>query len=285
MILRCRDFALPLHRKTHVMGILNVTPDSFSDGGLFYGLDKAVERALQMAQDGADIIDVGGESTRPGAESVSFQEEVRRTIPVIERIAPLLKIPVCIDTYKAAVARMALDAGASVINDISGLTFDPAMAGLAAEYDVPVVLMHIRGKPKSMQMNPVYESLIEDLLRELEDRISRAREAGVREDNILIDPGIGFGKTFDHNLQIIKNLSRFRSPKKPIVIGVSRKAFIGSILDGAPPEQRLEGTAAAVAVSIINGASIVRVHDVREMVKVARVADAIVRGAVSASQP
>jgi len=259
------------------MGILNVTPDSFSDGGLFFDRSAAIKQALQLVEDGADIIDIGGESTRPGSETVPPEEEIRRTIPVIAAIAKEINVPISIDTYKASVAQMALDAGASMVNDISGLRFDPEMTKVVSEYKVPVVVMHIKGKPKDMQIDPVYEALIPEVLDYLKGSIRIALDAGIPDDMIVIDPGIGFGKTFEQNLAIIHNLQNFTLLEKPVLIGVSRKAFIGKILGDAPPGQRLEGTAAAGAISILNGANIIRVHDVREMGKVAKVADAIKR--------
>lgn len=257
------------------MGILNVTPDSFSDGGLYFDASAAVKRALQMVEDGADIIDIGGESTRPGAEPLPVEEELKRTIPVIEALAGEIPVPISIDTYKAAVAKRALDAGAAMVNDISGLRSDPEMPSVVSQYEVPVVVMHIRGKPKDMQQNPVYASLIPEILAYLEESIAIAAEAGISQDKIIIDPGIGFGKTFVHNLEIIHNLPMLSALRKPVLIGPSRKAFIGNILGDAPPGERLGGTAAAVAIAIFNGANIIRVHDVKEMVKVAKVADAV----------
>ncbi|MBF0328641.1 MAG: dihydropteroate synthase [Nitrospirae bacterium] len=262
------------------MGVVNTTPDSFSDGGLFLDKSKAVEQAFRLVEEGADIIDIGGESTRPGSEPVSVEEEIRRTAPVIEEIAAKIKVPVSIDTFKSETARAALEAGASIINDISGLRFDSEMAGVAAKYGVPVILMHIKGRPKDMQDNPVYEALIPEIMDYLRESIDIAVKAGVPEGLLIIDPGIGFGKTFDHNLQILKNLKEFTLLNKPLAVGVSRKAFIGKILGGLPASERLEGTASAVAIAIMNGANIVRVHDVKEMSRVAKVADAIKRGSV-----
>lgn len=259
------------------MGILNVTPDSFSDGGRFFNRNRAVEHALAMVSDGADIIDIGGESTRPGAEAVSCEEEIRRTIPVIEAIAGSVSIPVSIDTYKAEVARRALDAGAEIVNDISGLRFDPAMASVAAQYEAAVIIMHIKGTPKDMQKDPVYEDILQEIEDYFNNGIEAALAAGIKKDMIIIDPGIGFGKTIDHNLRIIGNLDRFRALGLPIMTGVSRKAFIGQILGGAPVEKRLMGTAALVAASILKGAGIVRVHDVREMAGAAKAAFAVRR--------
>lgn len=275
MRLAWKDFLLDFSNKTYIMGILNVTQDSFSDGGLYFDKSAAIKRAIQMVEEGADIIDIGGESTRPGAEPVTVEEELRRTIPVIEVLAKEINVPISIDTYKSEVAKKALDAGASIVNDISGLRFDPEMAKVVSEYKVPVVIMHIKGRPKDMQQNPVYEALIPEIMDYLREGIRLAKESGVPENKIIIDPGIGFGKTFNQNLEIINNLREFTLLEKPILIGLSRKAFIGKILGNVSVTDRLEGTAAAVAISIMNGANIIRVHDIREMVRVARVADAI----------
>ena len=260
---------------TKIMGILNVTRDSFSDGGLYFDKSAAINRAIQMVEEGADIIDIGGESTRPGSEPVPEEEEVRRTIPVIEALVKEISVPISIDTYKSSVANRALEAGASMVNDISGLRFDPKMPEVIAYHKVPVVIMHIKGMPQDMQQNPVYEALIPEIMEYLSEGIGIAAKAGIKEDKIIIDPGIGFGKTFEHNLDIIHNLRSFIVLGKPILIGPSRKAFIGKILGDVPPADRREGTAAAVAISIFNGANIVRVHDVQEMVHVAKIADAI----------
>ncbi|HWR90460.1 MAG TPA: dihydropteroate synthase [Dissulfurispiraceae bacterium] len=281
MILSWRNFSLNLTARTHIMGVVNTTPDSFSDGGLFFDGDVAVAHALRLVEEGADIIDIGGESTRPGSDPVSPDEELRRTIPVIRAVSRAVSVPVSIDTCKADVAQQALDAGASMVNDISGLRFDPEMADVVARAGVPVIVMHIRGKPKVMQVNPTYGALIPEVTAYLRESIAIAAKAGIPPGMVMIDPGIGFGKTFDHNLQIIRDLGEFLKLGHPVVIGVSRKAFLGKILGDAPPSERLEGTAAAVAISIFNGAHIVRVHDVREMARVARVADAVRRGTVA----
>jgi dihydropteroate synthase len=269
------NFSLDFSKKTYIMGVLNVTPDSFSDGSLYFNKDKAVQHALKLVEDGADIIDIGGESTRPGSEPISAKEEIRRTVPVIKAISKEIKIPISIDTYKSEVARCALDAGASIVNDISGLRFDPEMPKVVAKYGVPAIIMHIKGRPKDMQQNPVYEALIPEIMDYLRISIRLANKFGIPDNKIIIDPGIGFGKTFEHNLEIIKNLKEFTILGKPVAIGVSRKAFIGKILGDIPPSERLEGTSAAVAISILNGANIIRVHDVKEISKVAKVADAI----------
>jgi dihydropteroate synthase len=273
--LSSRNFNFDFSKRTYIMGILNITPDSFSDGGLFYTKDTAVDHALKMYDEGADIIDIGGESTRPGAESVSLEEEMKRVIPVIEELAKKLPIPLSIDTYKSRIAQAALSAGASLVNDISGLKFDPEMSAVVAGYKVPVVIMHIKGTPKNMQKNPSYTALIPEIMDYLRGGLKIARDAGIAEDNIIIDPGIGFGKTVEHNLEIIKRLDEFRGFEKPILIGPSRKSFIGKILNDLPVTERLEGTAAAAAIGILNGANIIRVHDITAMVRVARVADKI----------
>jgi dihydropteroate synthase len=272
------NYSLDFSKKTYIMGVLNVTPDSFSDGGLFFSEKKAIEHAFRLIEDGADIIDIGGESTRPGSEPIPIEEEIRRTVPVIKAISKEIKVPISIDTYKSELARHALDTGASIVNDISGLRFDPDMPKVVAEYGVPAIIMHIKGRPKDMQQNPVYEALLPEIMDYLKVSIGLAIKSGISEDKIIIDPGIGFGKTLEHNLEIIKNLKEFTLLGKPIAIGVSRKAFIGKILGDVPPLERLEGTAAAVAISIFNGANIVRVHDVKEISRVVKVADAIKNG-------
>ncbi len=284
MKLRWRGYCLDFDSRSHIMGILNVTPDSFSDGGRYFDKPLAVERAHQMVGEGADIIDVGGQSTRPGSEPVSTEEELRRTVPVIEAVSGEIGVPVSIDTYNAEVAAAALDAGASMVNDISGLRFDPKMPAVVAGAGVPVVVMHIRGTPLDMQKNPAYEALIPEIMDYLRQSIRIAEEAGVARDMIVVDPGIGFGKTFDHNLRIINGLREFTLLERPVLVGPSRKAFIGAVLGGVPPAQRAFGTAAAVAASILRGADIVRVHDVKEMAMVARVADSIKRQRVAQGQ-
>lgn len=267
-------YRVPLSERTCVMGVLNVTPDSFSDGGRFFDKKTAVAHAIQMVEDGADIIDIGGESTRPSAEPVSEEDEKKRVLPVIDKLAGQIGVPISIDTYKTGIARAALDAGAAMVNDISGLSFDPEMAGLAAARKTPVVIMHMQGTPRNMQKNPRYESLIGEITGFLSGRAEAAESAGVAADRIIIDPGIGFGKTVEHNLEIVKRLKEFTSLGYPVMIGVSRKSFIGKVL-GTEVDERLEGTSAAVACSVIGGASLVRVHDVKEMFRVTRLADAV----------
>lgn len=273
-LIRIKDQELDCSARTLVMGVLNVTPDSFSDGGRFYDPVKAVQHGLKLARDGADIIDVGGESTRPGSEPISAQEEMRRVIPVIEALAHEVKVPISIDTYKSQVAARALEAGAAMVNDISAMRFDPLMATVVAEHGVPVVLMHMLGTPRDMQLDPKYGDVVGEILDFLRARIEWAVSQGVAEDQIIVDPGIGFGKTLEHNLTLIKNLARFRVLGRPILLGTSRKSFIGKIL-GVGVDQREEGTAATVALGICNGANIVRVHDVARMVPVVRVTDAV----------
>ena len=262
-----------LGTRTYVMGVLNVTPDSFSDGGSYFAEEAALARAASIAQEGADILDVGAESTRPGAQPLNADEERRRLLPLLEHIAEKVEIALSIDTYKAKIAAMAIKAGASIVNDITALRGDSKMCEVLAESGCPVVLMHMLGTPATMQVNPVYESVVDDLCRFFEERISYAESVGI--SRMIIDPGIGFGKTVEHNLELIRNLKRFRQFGRPVCIGVSRKSFIGRVLD-LPVNDRLEGTAAAVAASILNGADIVRVHDVREMVRVTRMTDAII---------
>lgn len=262
------------------MGILNVTPDSFSDGGKYLDAQHAVDHALHMVEDGADIIDVGGESTRPkgvygeGAEAVAPTEEIRRVTPVIEMIAKKSDIPISIDTYKSDVADAALHAGAVIVNDISGLKFDPHMAETAAQHGATLIAMHIKGTPKTMQQHPVYENLLQEIKNYLSESISAAHAAGIEQ--VIVDPGIGFGKTTEHNLTLLRSLHALKELGCPILVGPSRKGFLGNVLQ-LPVDQRVEGTAAAIAVSIVNGANIVRVHDVKEMKRVAMVTDAICR--------
>ena len=267
---------LDLSSRTHLMGVLNVTPDSFSDGGKFFKPEEAVKQGLKLAEEGVDIIDIGGESTRPGSEPVTIEEELRRVIPVIEELTKMIQVPISIDTYKSRVAKEALDSGASMVNDISGLRYDPEMKKVIAKYDVPVVLMHIKGTPKNMQENPHYDNLIEEIKTYLIESIKIAKEAGIDEDKIIIDPGIGFGKTPEDNLRILKNLNEFTELGRPLMVGVSRKSFIGKILN-LPTEERLEGSLASMAVAIMNGANILRVHDVKESKMVAKLVDAILK--------
>ncbi len=272
-----RDRVLDLGNRTHIMGVLNVTPDSFSDGGQFDDRDRAVAHAWRMASQGADIIDIGGESTRPGAKPLTEEEELRRVVPVIERLSNELPVPISIDTYKAAVAAQALQSGASLVNDISGLRFSPDMAKVIADHGAAVVLMHIKGTPLDMQKDPVYEDVVGEITEYLAGSIDIALRAGIPRARILVDPGIGFGKTLDHNLIILRRLDEFRVLGCPLVLGTSRKRFIGTVLGIPEPKDRVEGTAATIAIGIAHGAHVVRVHDVEEMARVARMTDAIIR--------
>ena len=259
------------------MGVLNVTPDSFSDGGQFFSFDQAIAQAERMISEGADIIDVGGESTRPGSEFVSEEEELRRVIPVIERLAAKGSVPISIDTTKSSVARAALQAGAEIVNDISGLRFDSAIAGDAANAGAGLVLMHSRGTPKDMQQLPWAKDIMGEVIKGLSDSVAIAKQHGVARETIVIDPGIGFGKTVAQNCELIAKLDQIARafPDLPIMIGTSRKSFIGKLLDGAPADERLYGTIASVVASVLQGAHIIRVHDVRAAADAIRVAEAV----------
>jgi dihydropteroate synthase len=271
-------YTLPLGRRTLVMGILNMTPDSFSGDGLDFGVDAAMARAQAMQGAGADVLDVGGMSTRPGAEEITESEELRRVVPLIERLAREVDLPLSVDTYRAAVADAALAAGAVIVNDITGLGAEPELAGVAARRGAALILMHIKGSPRTMQDDPQYADLMGEIIAYLRAGCDRAVAAGVPRDHLWIDPGIGFGKTIDHNLEILRRLGELRSLGLPVLVGTSRKGFLGRILGGRPPQERVAATGATVAVSIAHGADIVRVHDVGPAVDVARVADAIMRG-------
>jgi len=276
-VLRCGAYHLPLGEKTYLMGILNMTPDSFSGDGLIGDIATAVRQAEAMLADGADLLDVGGESTRPGATAVTLEEEMARVIPVIAALAPL-GVPISVDTYKSVVAAAALDAGATLVNDISGLRFDPEMARVVADAGVPVVVMHIRGTPRTMQQHPVYDDLLTEVCAYLRESTAIAEDAGIPHDQVVLDPGFGFGKTVEHNLELLRRLLELRSTGQPVLLGVSRKSSIGHILHDLPPAERVEGTGAAVAIGIMHGADIVRIHDVRAMCRVAQMTDAVVRG-------
>ena len=271
-----------LGRKTLVMGALNVTPDSFSDGGKFLDVKSAVKHALAMQRDGADIIDIGAESTRPGSEGISAAEELSRLLPVLEALRGKLKIPISVDTQKAAVAELAIGSGAAMINDVSGLRHDPQLAEVAARHGVPLILMHMRGTPPTMQKMPFAKNVMKDVATGLRRSVAIAREAGVPTSKIILDPGIGFGKSFEQNYELLANLPELGKLGFPLLVGTSRKGFLGKTLatngKPAPAEERIWGTAATVTASILGGAHIVRVHDVMEMAQVARVADAVLRG-------
>jgi dihydropteroate synthase len=277
--LRLCSGKLVLGERTLVMGVLNVTPDSFSDGGKFYAEEQAMQHAVQMERAGADLIDVGAESTRPGSEEISIEAELRRVLPVLRGLRRLLKIPISIDTQKSEVAESALDAGAEIINDISGLKNDLRIAEVAARRRVPLILMHMRGEPRTMQKGPFARDVMKDVIQGLRKSVILARKAGVPKSQIILDPGIGFGKSFAQNYELLQKLPQLAKLGYPLLVGTSRKGFLGTTLarEGkpAPPEERIWGTAATVTASILNGAHIVRVHDVTEMVQVARVADCL----------
>ncbi len=272
--IRCRKRTFTLGKQTLLMGVLNVTPDSFSDGGLFFETEKAIARGRKMVEEGADFIDIGGESTRPGSKPLALDEELRRVIPVIESLAKEVEAPLSIDTYKSEVAKKSIEAGAQIINDISGLHFDPTLAKVAAKEDVPIILMHIRGNPETMQKDVYYESLFSEMIQYLKESIERAESAGVNPEQIIIDPGIGFGKAMNDNLLILKNLQEFKILGKPVLLGTSRKSFIGKILNTEVTD-RLEGTLSSLVVGVLNGAQIIRCHDVLQAKRAIAVADAI----------
>ena len=275
--IRARNHRLDLTKKTHIMGIVNVTPDSFSGDGLYgEGIDSILAHAQELVREGADILDVGGESTRPGSKSVPLKEELKRTIPVIKSLSKKVTVPISIDTYKSEVAKRALDNGASIVNDISGLRFDSKMAKVISRSKAAVVIMHIKGRPRRMQRDPRYKDVVGEIISYLEHSIDIARNAGIAADRIIVDPGIGFGKTLAHNLTILRKLSEFKSLGYPLLIGVSRKSFIGNIL-GLPTYERLVGTIACVAYAINEGASIVRAHDVKEISQVTKIINNIMR--------
>ena len=274
--------SLKLGKRTCIMGILNVTPDSFSDGGDFLSKNAAVDHAINMVKSGADIIDVGGESTRPFSDQVSEQEEAKRVIPVIKELAKKVRIPISIDTTKASVAEQAIWAGASMINDVGAMRLDPDMASVVGNFDVPVILMHMKGKPKTMQEKPVYNDLVKDIKKFLKTAIEMADKHNISKSKIIVDPGIGFGKTFDHNFSLLKHIGKFESLDVPILVGPSRKAFIRNLLkensqkdlkSGMPAVET--GTQAAVAAAVLNGAHIVRVHDVASTRATVQIIDAI----------
>ncbi|MBS1517430.1 MAG: dihydropteroate synthase [Bacteroidetes bacterium] len=269
-----------LSARTYVMGIFNITPDSFSDGGIYFSgkpdLKKVMEDALKMEMEGADFIDIGGESTRPGSDKISVDEELERVIPVISALRSKVNIPISIDTYKSEVAEEALKAGACIVNDISGFRFDSKLPEVTAKYKASCILMHIKGTPKNMQTDPVYDDVVKEVFEYLKSSAVIAREAGIKQ--IIIDPGIGFGKTLENNLDLIRNLYQFTKTGYPVLLGTSRKSFISGISE-APVDQRLEGTIASNVIGIMNGADIIRVHDVKENCKAAKIADRILNKA------
>lgn len=260
---------MDLSKKTYIMGILNVTPDSFSDGGKFNHLDQAIAHAKEMVEQGADIIDIGGESTRPGHKQVSVEEELNRVLPIIRKVSEEVERPISIDTYKSEVAREAIEAGAHIINDIWGAKADPKMAEVAANYQVPIILMHNRD-------NLNYRNLIADMIDDLMESVAIAKAAGVKDEQIILDPGLGFAKTYEHNLEVMKNLEQFTALGYPVLLATSRKTFIGQALD-LPPHERVEGTGATTCLGIAKGCGIIRVHDVLENTRMAKMMDAILR--------
>jgi dihydropteroate synthase len=273
-VLRTRHGEIDMVRRTAVMGIVNVTPDSFSDGGKFFDADTAADHGVRLEEEGADVVDIGGESTRPGAEPVAVEEEIRRVVPVIQKLRAKIKIPISIDTVKSEVARAALDAGADIVNDVSALRVDAAMAALVAREGVPVILMHMQGTPRTMQQNPSYTDVVSEVAGFLKERADYATRCGIAEENIIIDPGIGFGKNVEHNLALLRGLPALAALGLPLLVGASRKAFIGRLLDvGA--EERLEGSLAAAVAAALAGANMIRVHDVKEAVRALCIADAV----------
>lgn len=266
-----------------MMGIVNVTPDSFSDGGQFLDPEKALAHALDLAEQGADLLDVGAESTRPGASPVTVEEELKRIIPLVASLAKRVAIPISVDTMKARVAQAALDAGASIVNDVTALRFDPEMASIVARMEAGLVLMHMQGMPDTMQQAPLYENVVTEVCGFFEERLIAAEQAGISKSQIVLDPGIGFGKLQEHNVELLNRLSVFSALNRPILVGVSRKAFLGKILD-RPVQERMWGTAAAVALAVDRGAAILRVHDVAEMLDVVKVAAALKAAATSLRQ-
>ncbi|WP_010285432.1 dihydropteroate synthase [Bacillus timonensis] len=266
--IKCGPYQLDFTKKTMIMGILNITPDSFSDGGSYLDLDTAIRHAKKMVDDGADIIDIGGESTRPGHERITDEEEIARVVPIIKDLVKEVHVPISIDTYKSEVARQAIEAGAHIINDIWGAKADPNMAGVAATYNVPIILMHNR-------YNKNYKNLIDDMLIDLKESIEIAKNAGVKDENIILDPGVGFAKTLEDNIETIRHLDRFSELGYPILLGTSRKSFIGHIFD-LPPQERDEATGATTCLGIQKGCDIVRVHNVKVNARLAKMMDVLV---------
>ena len=275
-----RNYTFDWRSRTYLMGILNVTPDSFSDGGLYDNVNAAIAQAKQMMNDGADILDIGGQSTKPNANDVTLEQELHRVIPIVTALRKdpsFNRIAISIDTTKALVAKLSVEAGADMINDVSGAIFDSQMLSTVAKLGVPIVLMHLRGTPKTMQQMTDYEDLTGEIISFLRDRMAAAIDAGIRFDRLIIDPGIGFAKTGEQSLELLRNIEKFNALNAPILIGTSRKSFIGKILDQPDPTKRIWGTAATCAAAIAHGANILRVHDVAEMADVMRVSDAIWR--------
>ncbi len=277
-VLKAGNYSIPLGTKTNLMGIINMTPDSFSQDGCLKDTKESLHRSLRQAKrfikDGADILDIGGESSRPGAKKISVKVEQARVLPLIDQLAKHTKTPISIDTYKPAVAKAALDKGATIVNNIMGIKADKSLLKMVRDYNAAIVLMHIAGTPKTMQKNIQYKCLIDDIGISLQNAVEKCLEIGIKSDRIIIDPGIGFGKTVEHNLQIINNCDRFKKLKKPILIGASRKSFIGAILQ-TKEDKRLMGSIASICASILNGAHLVRVHDIKQTRQAIDLIDAI----------
>jgi dihydropteroate synthase len=277
--LKIRNSTFSWGTRTYIMGVLNITPDSFSDGGCFNNIETAIAQAQVMINAGVDIIDIGGQSTRPGAEQISLEEEINRVIPTLQAIRPITDLAISVDTTRKEVAKAAIKAGADIINDISGGTFEPEIFKAVAESGIAIILMHIRGTPQTMQQqnNTDYEDVIAEIIIFLTEQITKAVEIGIKREKIIIDPGIGFAKNYEQNLEIFRRLTELSNLNCPILVGASRKSFIGRILNQSDPKQRIWGTAAACCAAILNGADIIRVHDVKEMRDISLVADAIAR--------
>ena len=275
MIYKIANQKFDFSKRTLIMGVLNVTPDSFSDGGIFFSINNAIRRGIEIENEGADFIDIGGESTRPNSKKISVDEELRRVIPVIENLAKKISIPISIDTYKSKVAYEAINYGATIVNDISGFSFDKKICRVISKYNITPIISHIKGTPQNMQVNPTYKNVVDEVKKFLSQKILKAKEKNIKQ--IFIDVGIGFGKNLTHNLLLLKHLKKFKSIGFPILIGTSRKSFIGQILNEENPLKRFEGTCGSVAVAILNGANVVRIHDVKKIKKVVQVIDAILK--------
>jgi len=283
-LLKIGNKTFDLDKQTLIMGVLNITPDSFSDGGKFFSVDKAIEHAISMEKQGADIIDIGGESTRPGAKSISSDEEMDRVIPVIEQLVGKVKVPISIDTYKSEIARRALDLGACMVNDITALQGDKHLASVVSEYDVPVCLMHMKGNPRNMQIKPMYDDIIMEIHGFLKGRAEHALFCNIKKENILVDPGIGFGKRtgkgIEDNCEILHRISELKNLGYPVLVGASRKTFIGNVCgdkESLPVSDRIEGSLAAACIAVMNGADIIRVHDVKETCRCIKIVDCVLR--------
>lgn len=276
LTINCRGKQLELSSRTHIMGIINCTPDSFYSGSRRLDPREAIALGIRMVEEGADILDIGGESSRPGSDPVSNEEELNRVLPVIEGLLKSVDVPISIDTYKSSVAKAALELGGHIINDISGLGFDTELGSVAAQYDVPVILMHIKGKPKNMQMNPSYDNVVTEIYEYFKERLKFAIGFGIKKEQVVLDPGLGFGKHLRHNYEIVNGLKKFTNLGCPILVGPSRKSFIQKVLN-LPSEEAKEGSLAMATAAILKGAHIIRVHDVKEMKRAAQIADFLIR--------